>query len=113
MSTTAIAQKRPLLITIICILGFIGGILVIPIVFSPMVEEIATWYPYYFAFTALVGFISLLGLWFMKKWGAYSYAGLTILNQIIALVMGLWNFMVLLIPFIVVVVSFIHISKMK
>jgi len=113
MSDTIIAQKRPLSITIICIIGFIGGILVIPVVFSPMAQYVATWYPLYLGFTALVGFISLLGLWFMKKWGAYSYIGLTILNQIVTLEMGVWNFMVLLIPFIIVVISLLYISKME
>lgn len=113
MSDTIIIQKCPISITIICILGFIGGVLVIPVVFSPMAEYVAAWYPPYLGFTALVGFISLIGLWLMKKWGFYSYTGLTILNQIIALTMGIWNFMVLLIPLIVVVISFIHISKMK
>lgn len=113
MSDTTIIQKRPLSITIICILGFIGGILVILVLFSPMTEYVPSWYPPYLGFTALVGFISLIGLWFMKKWGAYSYIGLTMLNQIVALTMGAWNFMVLLIPLIVIVISLSHISKMK
>ena len=113
MSETLVVAKRPLPITILCILGFIGALLVIPVVFSPVAQQVGAWYPPYLGATALIGFISLVGLWFMKKWGAYSYIGLTAVNQIVLGSMGVWNVMVLLIPLIIVVLSLVYLSKMK
>lgn len=113
MSHTIITQKRPISITLICIVGFIGAVLVIPVIFSPIAEQVGAWYPPYLGFTALAGLISLIGLWLMRKWGVYFYTALTILNQIVTLVMGVWNFMVLLVPLIIVVISWLHVSKMK
>ena len=36
---------RPVAITVICILGFIGAALAIPLIFSAAAREIGAWYP--------------------------------------------------------------------
>ncbi len=106
-------SKRPLSITVICVIGFIGAALAIPVIFSGTAKNIGNWYPPLLAFSAIVGAVCFVGLWKMKKWTAYSYAAFTGLNQIIMLVMGIWNIFALLIPGIVIFVAFKNIAKMS
>jgi hypothetical protein len=105
-------KKRPTAIMIICILGFVGAAVTLPIIFSDGAGKIGSWYPPYLALSAVIGFICMLGLWRMRKWAAYSYAGLAVLNQIVLFTMGAWNIMALIIPAIVVGIALKHVKKM-
>lgn len=104
--------KRPTVITIICVLGFVGAAVTLPLIFSDRARQIGSWYPPYLAFSAAIGFVCMLGLWRMKKWAAYSYAGLTVLSQIVLFTMGVWSIMALIIPVIVVGIALTHVKKM-
>ena len=111
--TKASPKKRPTEITVICILGLIGALITIPIIFSPTImQQLPNWYPPYLGFSALVGFACMVGFWFMKKWAVYVYAGLAIINQVILLSMGSWNIFGLLIPAIIVFFTAKNLSKM-
>ena len=43
---------RPVAITIICVLGIVGAVFTIPMVFTSFARQIAAWYPPYLAFSA-------------------------------------------------------------
>jgi len=106
------ASPRPIAITIICVLGFIGAALSIPLIFSDMARAIGSWYPPYLGFSAVAGLICMIGLWKMKKWGVFAYTALVIINQVILFTMGVWNPLALLLPAIVIGIAFAHLSKM-
>jgi hypothetical protein len=104
---------RPVAITVICILGFIGTALAVPLVFTEAARAIGSWYPPYLGFTALAGFICMIGLWNMRKWGVFGYTALVALNQVVLVTMGVWNVFALLIPGIVIAIAFANLSKMR
>jgi len=112
MTSEASKSKRPSSITFICVLGFIGAILTVQLVFSSVAQQIGAWYPPYLGLSALIGLACMIGLWLMRKWAVYTYAGFALINQVVLLVMGRWNIMALLIPAIVVFVGYKHLSKM-
>ena len=105
-------KKRPIAITIICILGFLGVAFSIPILFSGAAGRIGDWYPPYAGFCAVIGLVCMVGLWLMKKWAACTYAGFVALNQIVLLSMGVWKPNVLIIPAIVIGVTMAYIKEM-
>jgi hypothetical protein len=105
--------ERPVAITVVCVLGFIAGVFIIPLIFSHAVRNIGAWYPPYLAFSAAVGFVCLTGFWNMVKWSVYLYAGFLVFNQVVLIAMGVWNIFGLLIPAIVAGVGFIYLSEMK
>ena len=105
-------KKRPIAITLICVLGFIGALFVFPSVFSQKASQIGSWFPPYLGLSGVIGFICMVGLWKMKKWAAYIYTIFVALNQVILLIMGVWNIMALLMPIIVIGISIYHINKM-
>ena len=105
-------KKRPTAITVICIIGFIGAFVTVPLIFSDTVKSIGDWYPPYLALTAVIGLTCFIGLWKMKKWAAYTYIGLVAVNQIVLLAMGFWNIGAIAIPGIVICVALSQIHKM-
>ena len=105
-------KQRPTAITVICVLGFIGSAFTIPMIFSDIAELIGEWYPPYLGLSAGIGLFSMIGLWKMKKWAAYTYTGLVVINQFVLFTMGVWSIMALLIPAIVVGIALYHVNKM-
>lgn len=105
-------KKRPVAITVIAIIGFIGAILVIPVIFSEAAQSIGAWYPPYLGLSALIGLVCMVGLWMMKKWGVIVYALFVVINQIVLSLMGVWNIFALVIPAIVIIVGFSYFSRM-
>jgi hypothetical protein len=113
IETTTTTVPRPTAITVICIIGFIGGLFTIPLVFTDIARNIGAWYPPYLAFSAVVGFVCMVGLWKMRRWAVFTYTGFFILNQLVMLMMGVWNVFALLLPGIVIVIAFTYLSKMR
>jgi len=113
MNDTPAKTKRPTSITVICIVGFIGALLAVPLVFSPVAQQVGAWYPPYLGFSAIVGLACMVGLWMMKKWAAYTYTGFAIVNQVVLLAMDVWNVLALLVPAVVIAFALKHVSKMK
>lgn len=105
-------KKRPTAITVICIIGFVGAILAIPMIFSDIARQVGSWYPSYLGLSSVIGLICLIGLWKMKKWAAYTYTGFVALNQVVLLAMGVWSIMALIIPSIVIGIALAHVNKM-
>ncbi|MCE3265012.1 MAG: hypothetical protein K0R43_4091 [Pseudoduganella sp.] len=108
----AATNARPTSITVICVIGFLGAIATVMMLFSGVTRSIGAWYPPYLAFSSLVGLACFIGMWRMKKWAAYTYAGFAGLNQIVLLVMGLWNLAALIIPGIVIAIALKSVRKM-
>src|SRR5690242_8716705 len=90
-------KKRPVAITVICLIGFIGVGGIPWILFSPVARHIGSWYPTLSVLTLLAGLICFIGLWKMKRWAVYSYTGLVVIGQIIAIATGRWHILGLLI----------------
>jgi hypothetical protein len=112
MIDAPVKANRPISITIISVIGVIGALISIPLIFTPMAQQIGSWYSPYFGFSIVVGLTCMVGLWMMKKWAAYTYTGFVILNQFILLAAGLWNILALLIPAVVIFFALKNLSKM-
>lgn len=106
-------ERRPTIITVICVLGFIGAAFTLPAVFMSTRLGLPGWYPPYLLVSALIGVGCMVGLWQMRKWAAFTYTGFTALNQVVLLVAGLWSVMALIIPGIVVGVCLANVKNMR
>jgi hypothetical protein len=105
--------QRPVAITVICILGFIGAALSIPLIFSSAASSVGGWYPPLLGLSAVVGLICMIGLWKMKKWAVFLYAAMVVVIQIVLFSMHLWTPFSLLFPVIIVAIGFANLSKMS
>jgi glycerol-3-phosphate acyltransferase PlsY len=105
-------NKRPLAITIICVLDFIGAVIVIPVIFSKVAASIGSWYPPYLGFSGVVGFICMIGLWKMKRWSVYTNTIFFIINQIMLILTNKWNLLGFLMLAIITGIQWIYLKKM-
>jgi hypothetical protein len=107
--------ERPTIITVICIIGFIGAgfSLVLLAMWDTLARKIGPWYPPFLLAAAAVGMVCFLGMWRMRKWSVLLYTGVTVLNQVVMLWQGAWNPMALLIPAVVIGIGFSQFNKMR
>ena len=106
-------HKRPIAITIICIIGFIGAALTLPAFFTEVMHSLPPWYPWLLGVSAVIGLACMVGLWMMRKWAVYTYTAFAAINQVILIATGLWNPLALLLPAIVIAVMFGYLSRMR
>jgi hypothetical protein len=65
--------KRPGILTVICILGFTWVLITFPSVFSPDIKKLGIFMPAIYGLIVACTFISFIGVWHMKRWGAELY----------------------------------------
>jgi len=80
-------MKRPGVITVFCILGYISIVISFPQVFSPAVKKLGLLMPAISGLLVAANFMAYVGIWYMKRWGAelfiYSYFLKMILDLIL------------------------------
>src|SRR5262249_5340152 len=106
-------HKRPIAITIICIIGFIGVVFTVPLLFMDVIRTLPSWYPVLLAVSAVIGLACMIGLWMMQKWAVYTYTGFAAINQVILIATGLWTPVTLIVPAIIIAVMFGYLSRMR
>ena len=117
MSNESAKTQRPLLITVICVLGFLAALALIWIILYPSLlltlQHFGIGYTYYLTFSVMVLLICMIGLWLMKRWAVYAYAAVVVINQIALLMFGRWNIWSILLPVIVIFFGYKNLSKMS
>lgn len=110
---TPVHPQRPLAITAICIVGIISATQMINLIMSPLSKQIGAFYPVYFTLSVAVSLACIGGLWFLKRWAAFTYAAVLLCNQIVLLKMGYWEVSAAVIPVVIIMLLFKHLSKMS
>ena len=77
--------RRPLFITILCVIGFIWVVLSFPAVFSPEVKRRSVFLPALYGVFIAAHFISLIGVWHMKRWGVNWFTAVFFLKTMIGI----------------------------
>ena len=65
--------KRPTIISIICIFGFLSVLYTFPQVFSPGIKKLGLFVPALYGILVAGSFIACVGLWYLKRWGLQLY----------------------------------------
>ena len=85
--------KVPLLINIICILGAGGfGLSAVGLLLGwQLIAAVGTLFLIYTIVAVAGNLLAIIWMWQMKKKGAYLYAGLFVVSQIMMLAYGVWS----------------------
>ncbi len=109
-------QKRPLSITLLCILMVIGALVTIPLMFSTLgstqLASMPTWYRPVTILSALIGLVATYGMWTMKKWSVKLYVAMTVLAQIMLIMAGSWSIFSLVLPGFIIWILYSNYNKM-
>ncbi len=83
-----IKAKRPIIVSIASIIGWVMVVFSFIYAFSPTVKKLGEFYPALYSFVTCMQFISYVGIWYMKKMGAtpihhrvFSKRNLTFINE--------------------------------
>lgn len=85
---SALLGKRPTIISILGVIGFIFSAGQIIFISAPGIRDIGGWYPMLYGSIIALRFISLVGVWYMKKWGAELFAYVTIAKISVQVLVG-------------------------
>ena len=100
-----IKTKRPRIVSIISIIGWIMVVLSFVYAFSPNVKKIGEFYPALYSFVVCLQFISFVGIWYMKKWGVHLLVASFFCKNILLVFMN--NFTYVDITFLVEIIFII------
>jgi hypothetical protein len=81
-------MKRPGVITVLCVLGYISIVISFPQVFSPQVKKLGLFMPAVSGLLVAANFMAYVGIWYMKRWGAELFLYSYFLKMILDLVLG-------------------------
>lgn len=109
-------QKRPLAITIICLIAFLAlgvSLFMLPSLYRTLTTTYASWYgPVWLASLAL-SVVSLIGYWRMKKWGVFLYILTAVGSTVIGLQQGLpFTWLNLAAPLLVSILGLVYLRRM-
>lgn len=85
----ATADDRPVMITVVCIIGFLGGwssLLSLLLLADPFV-----WLGVYAFFSGVFTLTCMVALWRMRLWAVPAFIILFIINQIVWTKAGVWS----------------------
>lgn len=114
-------NKRPILITVICILGFIGvplsiiaaltGMSAVSLV--PNIAPMPLWYSVFAIILALLYLIATIYIWKMRKIGLIAYTVLAIIDYAVGFASGFADIAGLILAVVVMGLLYTQFSKMK
>jgi len=68
-----IKVKRPVIVSIVCIIGLVMVLFSFIYAFSPTVKKIGEFYPALYSLVICLEFIACIGIWYMKKWSVHLF----------------------------------------
>ncbi|MBU6157550.1 MAG: hypothetical protein KGP35_00840 [Bacteroidetes bacterium] len=81
-------SRRPLDLSIVCVIVVLLGFYSIIDMFMHVYERVYTLYPALNALVVVFSFVSLSGIWSMEKWGPISFPFVVVLKLLIDLIFG-------------------------
>src|SRR3974377_2465075 len=66
-------RKRPVIITILCIKNCLWVLKLFPSIANPMLKHYGDFFPPLYGVIVALVFISVIGIWHMKRWGVNMY----------------------------------------
>jgi hypothetical protein len=109
-----IKVKRPVILSIVCIIGWILVVFSFIYAFSPGIKKIGEYYPAIYSFIVCLQFISFVGIWYMKKWGPHLFIASFFLKNILLVCMGTFTAIdaVFIIDIIFIIILFFYYKRM-
>lgn len=105
--------RRTAVVTVLCVVGFVGAALSVPGIFSGYARAVGDWYPVFLGWAVMSSLACIAGMWQMYRLGVYFYAFFALANQLVMLYMGVWRFPDLLVPAVFAGIAFTQVSMMR
>jgi len=110
-----VVKKRPPLLTIVCVLGYVWIVFSLPGVFSTAIKKLGDWYPALFGLLVALSFISYVGVWHMKRWGVNLFIITFFIKEIVLILindMGIGFYMGLVLSLFFIITMIVFYKRM-
>ncbi len=101
-----------MILSVLCILGFLGCFLNTISVFS-LVPNHSRWYTIYFTFATVFTVFCLYELWMMKKWAFWGFLIYALVDGFICWQMWDWNLKTLVFIPLILVTSLVYYRRLS
>lgn len=105
--------QRPLILTLLCVLGFLGCFLKMYYVFSSEIRSVSIWYPSFISLSTLLLMVALFGLMQMRRWGFILYIIFFVLHQVVQVAVKKWDVASSLLFIALLLVGFLQFKKLQ
>ncbi len=107
------AAARPMILSVLCVLGLFGCFLKTIMVVSPPVQMQGRWYAVYLSLSAVLLIACLCGIWLMKKWGFWALSVYVLVDQSVYYLMGLWQPIGMLLVVLILGITLIYYRRLN
>lgn len=76
-------KRRPTVITVICVLGFVGAPFIAFNLITALARPTRSPFHFYYAGVVAVNLLAFVGIWRMRKWGVILYALTAAVNAVL------------------------------
>lgn len=112
LPNASIPQERPTVITVICVLGFIGcAFLAIALLISA--SALSAGLLIWTVVSSIFWLACLIGMWQMRKWGAIGYTILSALGIVVSISMSQFSFFQLIFAIVLSGLALSQLDKME
>jgi hypothetical protein len=105
--------ERPMIITVICVLLFLGSLMALQAVMSDDFHGLPSTVRNVYLICVLLTDVAVIGLFLMRRWAVILYALVTIVGQGILIKYGWWNPVQLLFALCVIGVGVACFKRMR
>jgi hypothetical protein len=103
--------KRPVLVSIVCIIGFVWVLFTFPGVLAPDVKRAGAIYPPLLGLTICLKFIAFVGIWYTKRWGIHLFTYVMIAQSLLLFLLNDLSFAGITVAVIMLIILFPYYRK--
>lgn len=105
--------STPAIIYVVCLLGILETLPTLLLYFTEIAYMAGEWYLWFLIVSSLLIWLSLIGVWKMKKWGVVAYTSIMFFKEIVLYKYNqIWHYNSLLIPIIATTTIWFYFKKM-
>ncbi len=113
LKTNKSQHPTPSLIYAACALGFLGTIPALLLWTTELSYMVGQWYKSFLLLSSFSIWISLAGIWYMKKWAVVTYTLIIITTQVILFKYNvMWSYTSVIVPTLVTLVAWFYFREM-
>lgn len=106
-------SARPPLLTVLCLLAFLGCFFKMYYVFSGEIRQVSSWYPLYVSLSTVFIIVCLYNLLLMRKWSFWAFVIFLIVHQIVQWRVNRWDISALALFLVIVVTAAFYYRRME
>jgi hypothetical protein len=104
---------RPLILTVICVVLFLGTLMAMQVVFNDEFKGHPPTVRYLYLASVVLTFFAAIGIFAMRRWGVILYAVASIGGQAAVLMFGWWNPISMILALLIIAVCSVYFRSMR